>query len=153
MMADCHPPRSCLSRKELQVSRWLRSTVPRSTIWRRGELEATPLVSSGNFTIAREAGGQYRLSIPGQTPSSGTLLLTGGNSGGGGTGGRVADNVFTYQPDGNDWIILSQDPESNSAYSGEFDTPLLGNGQSNVNPEYYFQFAFVPHDGSVDGPR
>ncbi|MEM7313741.1 MAG: hypothetical protein AAF497_11380, partial [Planctomycetota bacterium] len=67
-------------------------------------------------------------------------------------GGRVADNVFTYQPDGNDWIILSQDPESNSAYSGEFDTPLVGTGQSNVNPEVYFQFAFVPHDGSVTGP-
>ena len=117
-----------------------------------GVLEATALLKSGDFTMTREAGGQYRLSIPGHSPSTGSLLLTGGNSGSGGQGGRVADNVFTYQADGNDWIILSQDPESNSAYAGTFDTPLTGSGQSNVNPEYYFQFAFVPHDNSVTGP-
>ncbi|MEM7314095.1 MAG: hypothetical protein AAF497_13190, partial [Planctomycetota bacterium] len=43
-----------------------------------GLLEPTALVKSGDFTMAREAGGQYRLSIPGQTPATGTLLLTGG---------------------------------------------------------------------------
>ena len=117
-----------------------------------GVLEPTALQSSGNFTLTREAAGQFRLSIPGQTPSSGTLLLNGGNQGSGGQGGRVGDNVYTYQPDGNDWIILSQDPESNAAYTGDPITPLTGEGQSNVNPEVYFNFAFVPHDGSVTGP-
>ena len=37
---------------------------------------------------------------------------------GDGKGGNVADKILTSRPAGNDWVILSEDPEANSAYAG-----------------------------------
>lgn len=99
--------------------------------------QPTATIKSGNFTIAREANGRYRLSIPGQSPSSGVLITnsTGSYNGNGGLG---PDNFLTYEADGNDWIILSQDS------TGTTGTPMVGNGQQSANERNsYFSFAFM----------
>ncbi|MCA9187774.1 MAG: hypothetical protein R3E01_32360 [Pirellulaceae bacterium] len=117
------------------------------------DVHPTPLVKSGgNFTISNNgANGEFRLSIEGQSPSSGVLLVTPGTSGNG-PGGNVSDNVVTYYADGNDWVILSQDIEADSAYSGAFTSPLSGSGQASSDPEVYFSFAFFPFDSPATGP-
>lgn len=75
------------------------------------QMQPTVMNSSGSpFTIVREGEGTYRLSIPGQTPDSGTMLmntggmysLTGGHS-------QTSRHLITYQADGNDWIIQTTD--------------------------------------------
>jgi hypothetical protein len=99
----------------------------------------TVMKSSGlPFTITRTAVGTYRLSIPGQTPSSGALLVNaGGQISTGAT--SVSDNHFTYQADGNDWVIQSLDWGSGTATLVDpfLETPLAERSQS-------FQFAFMP---------
>ena len=106
------------------------------------DIQPTPLVRSGeSFSITREDAGQYRLSIPGESPTSGVLVVTPGGNGSG-MGGRVADNIVTSRPDGNDWLILSEDPEADSAYTGTFASTLEGRGQDNTGMDQYFSFAF-----------
>ena len=116
------------------------------------DLTPTPLVSSGSpFNVSYEDAGLYRLTIEGESPSTGVLLVTPGGNGNG-MGGRTADNILTSSPDGDGWLILSQDPEANSAYEGTFDTPLAGIGQDNTNLEQYFNFAFLPFDAPPSAP-
>ena len=103
------------------------------------------MIESGdNFTITRENVGEYRLSIPGQTPTSGTLLVSpsGPNDG---NNGRNSDNIVTYKADGNDWIILSQDLSDT--------VELNGVGQASAGgAESYFSFAFMPFNSPVTAP-
>lgn len=96
--------------------------------------------SGDDVTFAWEAEGRYRMSIAGQSPSTGALLVTthGSNDG---DDGRASDNVITYQADGNDWIILAQDLAN-----------LNGNGQDTNESEFYFDFAFLPFSGGATGP-
>ncbi len=103
------------------------------------------MIKSGdNFSITRENPGEYRLSIPGQTPASGTLLVSpsGANDG---NNGRNSDNIVTYKADGNDWIILSQDLSDT--------VELSGTGQeSGGGAESYFSFAFMPFSSPITAP-
>jgi hypothetical protein len=112
----------------------------------------TVLNKTGNFSIVREGVGTYRLSIPGQTPSSGVLMT---NSGGQITDGAtsVSDNVLTYQADGNDWIIQTREfgqssgtaPNPTGPIPSTLETPLAERSQS-------FQFAFMPFTGRPTAP-
>ncbi|TWU26076.1 hypothetical protein [Bythopirellula polymerisocia] len=101
---------------------------------------STAFQSGSAVTIVRELEGQYRMSIAGQTPSSGTLLVT-THGGPTGEGTRASDNMITYQASGNDWVILSQDLAG-----------LNGSGQDTNENEYYFDFAFLPFSGGATGP-
>lgn len=86
---------------------------------------------------------KFRLSITGETPTSGTLLL---QSSGflDGDGGNPGDNLITYQADGNDWIIVSDDlPVANGAGQS-------GGGTGDRQP--HFQFAFLPFDTTPGAP-
>src|SRR5688500_12305745 len=79
-------------------------------------LDPAPLLSSGsNFSLTRVmdstpavVNGDYRLTIDGETPSSGVLIVQGGGNFDG-DGGLPADNLVTYRPDGDGWIIVSDD--------------------------------------------
>lgn len=101
---------------------------------------STGFQSGDAVSVAREVEGQYRLSIAGQSPTSGTLLVSthGSNDG---DNGRASDNVVTFAPSGNDWVILSQDLAT-----------LNGAGQDTNESEYYFDFAFLPFSGGPTGP-
>lgn len=101
-----------------------------STAWQSGDA----------VTVAREGEALYRLSIAGQSPGTGTLLLAGHGSNDG-AGGRASDNVVTYEASGNDWIVLHQDLAN-----------LTGDGQDTNEAEYYFDFAFLPFSGGPTGP-
>ncbi len=83
---------------------------------------------AGDFALTREGTGLYRLSIPGESPETGMLLLTATKS------NYSSDNVLCYKADGNDFLIQgidlqgdnthgAQDTDFNFAFVG-FDTPL-----------------------------
>ncbi|MBX3426771.1 MAG: hypothetical protein KF688_13915 [Pirellulales bacterium] len=108
--------------------------------------QPTVMNSSGSaFTIVREGAGTYRLSIPGQSPTSGTLLM---NSGGtyALTGGysQTSRHLITHQADGNDWIIQTTDM-GNSTTPSFAQTPAADRGMA-------FQFAFMPFSAPPTGP-
>ncbi|HTN77652.1 MAG TPA: autotransporter-associated beta strand repeat-containing protein, partial [Pirellulaceae bacterium] len=68
------------------------------------------LITNGSHTIRKTADGKYRLDIAGQTPATGTLLI----SAEGGIGNNV-DNIISYQAsaDGLGWDIETRDlPQS-----------------------------------------
>ena len=92
-------------------------------------LNDSMILSVGDPSISREATGEFRLSVPGHTPQTGTLLLT--QSYEVTSGGITApdDNILTYQADGNDFIIHSYD---------------LGGASTLQNSQ--FVFAFIPFD-------
>lgn len=104
--------------------------------------QPSAMISSGSaFTVTSANPGEYRLSIPGQSPSTGTLLVSPSGSNDG-THGLNVDNMVTYQADGNDWLILSQDMPT-----------LNGVGQiSGSHAESYFSFAFMPFDSAPTSP-
>lgn len=117
--------------------------------------QPTVLNSSGsNFTITRIGEGTYRLSIPGQNPSSGTLLM---NSGGvynhvGGGQSATSQHLITYQADGNDWIIQSTDIGAAATTNPPApavppfpQTPTADRGPA-------FQFAFMPFNNAPTAP-
>jgi len=119
------------------------------------DLQPAPMLQSGlPFTIVREGdvvdpaydtgiGGRYRLSIPGHSPTSGTLLVspsTLGRNSGGSAGGNQ-DNIVTYQADGNDWIILAQDLPN-----------LGGTGAFARERNSYFNFAYIPFNAPPAAP-
>ncbi|HEX6962682.1 MAG TPA: hypothetical protein VF175_12495 [Lacipirellula sp.] len=84
----------------------------------------------------------YRLTIPGESPATGTLLMqSGGNVDG--AGGTPADNLPTAEFVGGDWLLRFDDlPTAN------------GNGQvaSSNEAQPYFQFAFLPFDAPPTAP-
>lgn len=110
--------------------------------------EPTPVLKSGaNFTVNRVAGvnGQFRLTIDGHTPTSGALIV-GTQSNTNGDGGLPADNLVTYVPDGNGWLIYSDDLQGVNV------NPINGqNGQSG-EPVPYFHFAFLPFNAPPSAP-
>lgn len=96
-------------------------------------------------TIDRaNAPGQYRLTVNGGSPSQGTLLVNSASD------GFTSDNVVTYAPDGDGWIILSEDIESN-LLTGNNTTlnELDGLGQNHDLQRPYFSFVYVPNDGAA----
>lgn len=100
----------------------------------------TMISSGGDFTLTRTDIGQYRLSIDGHTPSSGTLLVQ-ANGGNASEIDRGSDNIMTYEPDGNGWIIQSRD------------LPSLQNFQDSTAARgSFFEFAFLPNSGGPSGP-
>jgi hypothetical protein len=114
-------------------------------------LQPTVMNSSGsNFTVVREGEGQWRLSIPGQSPTSGTLLL---NTGGifnhvSGGNSSTSQHLITYQASGNDWIIQSTD-----IGSGNTDPPTPPFPQTpTADRGPAFQFAFMPFSGAPTAP-
>jgi Calcineurin-like phosphoesterase/PEP-CTERM motif len=65
------------------------------------------LASAGTFTIERLAVGDYRLTIPGETPDTGMLILTTSFET---TSGGIAapdDNILTYESDGLGHFIIN----------------------------------------------
>jgi hypothetical protein len=69
--------------------------------------DGTILLHSGaspQFSITPLGTGRWRLSIPGYSPASGVLVVS--PEGG---GSQNQDNIVTYQPDGNDWVLESRD--------------------------------------------
>ncbi|MCE5326566.1 MAG: PEP-CTERM sorting domain-containing protein [Planctomycetaceae bacterium] len=72
--------------------------------------EMSNLLSFGDFTMVTLGAGMYRLTIDGQTPETGMLLLT--DSFEVTSGGRTApdDNILSYESDGNGgFLIYSRD--------------------------------------------
>ena len=67
-------------------------------------------LASGNFTVTKSGTGKYSLSIPGQSPLTGVLLLSpeGGTS-------TNCDNFTTYEANGNSFDITSWDIVSATA--------------------------------------
>jgi hypothetical protein len=107
----------------------------------------TVLKSSGlPFTLTRTGVGEYRLTIPGQNPTTGVLLTnTGGQIATGAT--SASDNVILYEAAGNDWVIHTRDWGSGTPTLVEpfLETPLAERSQS-------FQFAFMPFATPPTGP-
>lgn len=94
---------------------------------------------AGNFSLSREGTGLYRLSIPGETPGSGMLLLTPVKD------NWSSDNTLCYKADGDDFLIQGidlqgdnthgpQDTDFNFAFIG-FDTPLQNPQLRTINPD------------------
>jgi hypothetical protein len=122
--------------------------VTMGVIWgAAGQLgEPTPVLKSGgNFSLTRMTGvnGNFRLTIDGQTPSSGVLMV-GTESNQSGTGGLPGDNLVTYRPDGDGWIIVSDDLPTVNPNAGQ-------NGQSSEAVPY-FHFAFMPFNAPPGTP-
>lgn len=108
--------------------------------------EPVPVMKSGaNFNIVKTAAsGTYRLTIDGQTPTSGSLIVQTGSSLTG-NGSLPGDNLVTYMPDGDGWIITSDDLAN------------VNQGGANQNGESgeripYFQFAFMPFNAQPGAP-
>ena len=68
------------------------------------------------FTVTNSAVGTWRLTISGHSPASGVLVISpeGGFS-------QNQDNIVSYEPDGDGWIIQSRDVPSNA-----LQTPTTG---------------------------
>jgi len=69
--------------------------------------DGTRLIYSGvtpQFSVTNTGTGNWRLTIPGHSPASGVLIISaeGGLS-------QNQDNILSYQPDGDGWIIQSRD--------------------------------------------
>jgi hypothetical protein len=106
------------------------------------------LKSGSNFSVTKmEApNGRFRLTIDGQTPTSGVLLLN-GDSNLNGSGGLPADNNLTYTPDGDGWIIYSDDLQNVNTL------PLNGQNGQIDEPVPYFHFAFMPFNAAPGAPN
>lgn len=73
----------------------------------RFRADGTRLIYSGAtpaYSVANTGTGTWRLTIPGHSPSTGVLIISaeGGLS-------QNQDNIVSYQPDGDGWIIQSRD--------------------------------------------
>lgn len=106
-----------------------------------------PILKSGaNFTLVKSPDGRngnYRLTIEGHTPESGSLFLqTGASPNGNENVG--ADNVLSYRPDGDGWIIVSDDLGSVNHTNGEW-------GQT-MERSAYFDFVFLPFNAAPGAP-
>jgi hypothetical protein len=69
--------------------------------------DATVLMHSGEtpaFSVSHTDLGTWRLTIPGNSPTNGVLIISAEG------GGLInSDNIVNYQPDGDGWIITSRD--------------------------------------------
>ncbi len=99
---------------------------------------ATTDVAGGTFTITKGGTGQWYLTIPGETNTTGVLLIS---PEGGGT--NTTDNVVSYQwdPANNRWVIESRD------LSGATAQPTLQDGASAT--EDVFSFAFFGNSNEL----
>ncbi len=89
---------------------------------------------SGDFNLERVGTGEIRLSIPGEGPTTGTLIV----SPEGGVNLNV-DNIVTYQPSGSDWIIQTRD--------------ITGMGLQDLSDgEPVASFVFLPFDAPPAAP-
>ena len=84
--------------------------------------DGSKVVSEGDFSLTHSATGEYLLSIAGETPETGMLLLTADGA---------ADNVLSYAASGDSFLIKSND---------------LGNGTAGLLEDCGFNFAFVSFD-------
>jgi hypothetical protein len=97
----------------------------------------TVLNSQGDFTLVHEGQATYRLSIPGESPETGMLLLTILDDPG--TGYELPDdNLISYQADGDDFLIQVRDLPGAGPEGG------AGAG---------FVFAFISFDDPVRVPE
>ena len=107
-----------------------------------------PVLKSGaNFSVVKHPNGlngNYRLTIDGQTPTSGVLMLQSGSNLDG-AGGLPGDNLITAVADGDGWLIQSDDLQS---------VNLNGSNQNGQPGERtpYFQFAFMPFNAAPGAP-
>ncbi len=87
--------------------------------------------SVGDFTLVKESDGQWRLTITGADPTEGMLLLN--NTATGTMAGAEVpeDNFFSYQADGDDFIIQIRDQAGGQLEDADF------------------QFAFIPFDDAT----
>ena len=110
------------------------------------DMQPTVMNSSGSpFTIAREGEGVYRLSIPGQSPATGTMLMnTGGMYSLTGSHSQTSRHLITYEASGNDWIIQTTDMGDTTTPSFP-QTPTADRGAA-------FQFAFMPFNKAPTAP-
>ncbi len=93
-----------------------------------GEGNVVETFRSGDYTLTREDLGTYRLSIAGFTPNDGVLLL----SPEGVAEAKNIDNIVSYEPDGDDFIIQTRD--------------ITGSGTEleDLGSELVASFAFIP---------
>ena len=61
-------------------------------------------LASGIYSMSKTDTGTYTLSIPGQSPLSGVLILSPESSTGAG-----ADNIVSYEASGDDFVIQTRD--------------------------------------------
>ena len=82
---------------------------------------------SGDFSVTRDGVGTFRLSITGQNPTTGMLLLTSDAT------SDAADNIISYEADGSDFVIQCRDINSGepATLQDVGNTPAFG-------------FAFIP---------
>ena len=127
-------------------SMWGASTVDDGSSGHSGDPVAI-IKSGSNFSVTRLAApnGRFRLTIDGQTPSSGTLIVQ-SHSNLTGTGGLPADNNVTYTPDNDGWIIYSDDLQNVNT------NPLNGQAPQIEEPVPYFQFVFMPFNAPPGTP-
>ncbi|HBO45517.1 MAG TPA: hypothetical protein DD670_16615 [Planctomycetaceae bacterium] len=87
----------------------------------------------GSFSLTHPSTGVYRITIDGYTPDDGILLLT--SSGWETEGGLTtpADNILSYEADGNAFVVNIRDRNGSES--------LLENGE--------FIFAFLAYDGQL----
>jgi len=64
----------------------------------------TVQLASGNFSISKTGTGTYTLSVPGQSPLTGVLILSPET-----TVGLGEDNILSYQASGSDFVIQTRD--------------------------------------------
>jgi hypothetical protein len=101
-------------------------------------LTGTTLESSGNFTMSKTATGQYQLTVPGETPQTGMLLLSVAYQA---NSGVIApdDNILTYEAGpGNTFTINS------------LDLPALGTGPGYGFQDTKFVWAFMSFDEPIE---
>lgn len=119
-------------------------------------VQPTVLNSSGSpFTVERAGVGLWRLTIPGQSPTTGTLLL---NTGGAYslTGGQSSSSqrLISYEADGNSWLIQSSTLGNAANPTATPPVPHVEPTAADIAADagMAFQFAFMPFTGGPTGP-
>ncbi len=88
--------------------------------------DGSSAVQNGDYTIQKIGTGRYYLEIEGQTPSMGTLVVTGE-----GFDARNQDNIVSFEPSGNGWIVETRDashPDGVAANLQDAGESLYGGG-------------------------
>jgi len=102
--------------------------------------DATTAVSGGNFILTKGGTGQWYLSIPGHSNTTGVLIIS---PEGGGT--NTLDNIVSYEWDAvnSRWVIESRDLTDTSTLPG------LQNGATNGEDMFSFAFFASPNPAPV----